>query len=169
MSSDFVNKKLNFDAKNTIPKAGKNFVKYFDLKQKQCFICKSKNAKKDSKIFGVNYLICDKCSHAFVDKRLSEKALSKYYTSDTNYSSITYANKKFRTNLLRRAQYITLLKTEESKEVAIELRNLALVLESELQSNPIRLLGLKLNFTMMESLIGGLGVVVVGIYQTFTS
>ena len=82
---------------------------------------------------------------------------------------ITYANKKFRTNLLRRAQYITLLKTEESKEVAIELRNLALVLESELQSNPIRLLGLKLNFTMMESLIGGLGVVVVGIYQTFTS
>ena len=94
MSSDFVNKKLNFDAKNTIPKAGKNFVKYFDLKQKQCFICKSKNAKKDSKIFGVNYLICDKCSHAYVDKRLSEKALSKYYTSDTNYSSITYANKK---------------------------------------------------------------------------
>ena len=82
---------------------------------------------------------------------------------------ITYANKKFRTNLLRRAQYITLLKTEESKEVAIELRNLALVLESELQSNPIRLLGLKLNFTMMESLIGGLGVVVVGIYQTFNS
>ena len=48
-------------------------------------------------------------------------------------------------------------------------RNLALVLESELQSNPIRLLGLKLNFTMMESLIGGLGVVVVGIYQIFTS
>ena len=68
-----------------------------------------------------------------------------------------------------RFKYITLLKTEESKEVAIELRNLALVLESELQSNPIRLLGLKLNFTMMESLIGGLGVVVVGIYQTFTS
>lgn len=94
MSTDFVNKKLNFDTKNTISRSAKKLVRRLDLKQKQCFICKSKSAKKDCKIFGVNYLICNKCSHAYVDKRLSEKSLSKYYTSDKSYSAITYANKK---------------------------------------------------------------------------
>jgi len=82
---------------------------------------------------------------------------------------ITYVNKRFRTKLLQRARHVSLLKIDHSEAVALELRNLAFEIDSELQSNPIRLLGLKLNLTMLESLIGGIGVVILGIYQTFTT
>ena len=74
---------------------------------------------------------------------------------------LTYSRKIFRTKLLRRARHISLLNTEEAQDVAFELRKLANEIDSELSSHPVRLLGLKLNLTMMESLIGGLGVVMV--------
>ena len=82
---------------------------------------------------------------------------------------LTYSRKIFRTKLLRRARHISLLNTEEAQDVAFELRKLANEIDSELSSHPVRLLGLKLNFTMMESLIGGLGVVMVGVYQMLTN
>jgi predicted PurR-regulated permease PerM len=81
---------------------------------------------------------------------------------------LTYSIKIFRTKLLKRARHILLKNRENSEKVAYELRKLATEIESELVSHPVRLLGLKLNFTMMESLIGGLGVVAVGIYQVFS-
>ena len=82
---------------------------------------------------------------------------------------LTYSRKIFRTKLLRRARHISLLKAEEAQNVAFELRKLANEIDSELSSHPVRLLGLKLNLTMMESLIGGLGVVMVGVYQMLTN
>jgi len=94
MSLEFINKKLNSDPKNSLADSRKKITKFSDLKQTRCFICGSKRGKKDSNIFGINYLTCRKCSHAYVDKRLSDKAISKYYTEDNNYSSVTYANKK---------------------------------------------------------------------------
>lgn len=93
MSSEFVNNKLNFDSKNSILNLSKRLSKHADLKQKQCFICRSSKAKKDCNIFGINYLICGNCSHVYVDKRLPEKSLSKFYAKETDHSTI-YADKK---------------------------------------------------------------------------
>ena len=61
-----------------------------------------------------------------------------------------------------------MLDTEEAQDVAFELRKLANEIDSELSSHPVRLLGLKLNHHD-ESLIGGLGVVMVGVYQMLTN
>jgi len=94
MSSEFINNKISIDPKNSISNSAKKLIKYLNLKQKQCFICRSKSAKKDCEIFGVSYLVCRKCSHVYVNKRFSEDSLSKYYMKNINYSSITYANKK---------------------------------------------------------------------------
>ena len=93
MSTEFINNKLNFDSKNSILNLSKRLSKHVDLKQKQCFICGSKKAKKDCNMFGVNYLICGNCSHVYVDKRLSEKSLSKFYVKETVHSFI-YTDKK---------------------------------------------------------------------------
>ena len=80
MSEEFVKNKLNLDPQNGFLKLSKNLARHADVKQNQCFICKSKKSKKDCSIFGIDYVICNNCSHVYVKKRLSEKALSKLLT-----------------------------------------------------------------------------------------
>ena len=93
MSKDFLENKLNLDPRNDFLKLSKNLAKHADVKQNQCFICKSKRSKKDCNIFGIDYVICQNCSHTYVKKRLSEKALSKFYEEETIHSNI-YADNK---------------------------------------------------------------------------
>jgi len=94
MSDEFIRNKLKYDSNKKILKSSQKIAKFVDIKQTKCFVCGSKNSKKDCEIFGINYLICKNCSHAFTEKRLSDEALSKYYLKNSDYSSITYANKK---------------------------------------------------------------------------
>jgi len=94
MTGEFIKNKLNYDLNSHILKSNKKIAKYADIKQTKCFVCGSRNSKIDCTIFSIDYLICKNCSHAFVNKRLSDKSLSKYYRKNTNYSSINYANKK---------------------------------------------------------------------------
>jgi len=57
MSSEFINNKLSIDPKNSISNSAKKLIKYLNLKQKQCFICRSKSAKKDNQIRSI-IIIC---------------------------------------------------------------------------------------------------------------
>lgn len=92
-SKQFIENKLKWDSKSYI-KIAKKFAKYSDLKQKSCYVCGGKKAKKVCSFYGINYLKCLKCSHIFADRRPSQKILTKYYTYDIDYSSNAYANKK---------------------------------------------------------------------------
>lgn len=92
MSEEFVKNKLNLDPQNGFLKLSKNLARHADVKQNQCFICKSKKSKKDCSIFGIDYVICNNCSHVYVKKRLSEKALSKFYEEETLHSKVYAEN-----------------------------------------------------------------------------
>jgi 2-polyprenyl-3-methyl-5-hydroxy-6-metoxy-1,4-benzoquinol methylase len=93
MSKEFLENKLNLDPQGNLTKLSKNLAKHADVKQNQCFICKNKKSKKDCNIFGIDYVICENCSHTYVKKRLSTKALSKFYEEETAHSNI-YADSK---------------------------------------------------------------------------
>ena len=93
MSKEFLKNKINLDPNNSFQILAKKFAKYADLKQDNCFVCKSNKSKKDCSIFGIDYVICKNCSHTYVKKRLSEKALTKFYKEETEHSQI-YANKR---------------------------------------------------------------------------
>ena len=45
MSEEFVKNKLNLDPQNGFLKLSKNLARHADVKQNQCFICKSKKSK----------------------------------------------------------------------------------------------------------------------------
>jgi hypothetical protein len=74
--------------------------------------------------------------------------------------------REHRTNVLRRSVMMT---TKNNSEVSAELRHLALLLESELESHKIRMLGLPLNSRMLESLFGGVVAIVLVFYQVVNS
>ena len=78
MSKEFLKNKINLDTNNSFQVLAKKFAKFADLNQDHCFICKSKKAKKDCNIFGIDYVICENCSHVYVKKRLSEKIIRPY-------------------------------------------------------------------------------------------
>ena len=88
--------------------------------------------------------------------------------------------REFRTLVLRRACEISLeidtngtaMGTDAAKRAAAvsqELRNLAWLLESELESHKVRLLGLPLNSRMLESLFGGVVAIGLVFYQMFVA
>lgn len=106
MSKEFLDNKINvIDNKVKIKKnkliyfskVSNNEVEIkakFEVKQSKCIICQHKKFFKDSNIFGINYLMCQKCSHVFVDRRLSDKSIEKYYSNESTDSLKTYSNKK---------------------------------------------------------------------------
>ena len=77
----------------------------------------------------------------------------------------TRSKKNLRTALLRTARHFSLSKAganDDAEGVESELRKVAMEIESELVSHPVKLLGMPLNFTMLESLVGaivGMGLV----------
>ena len=92
ISSNFVKEKLNWNSKYYI-KLGKKYAKISSLKQKKCYICSSEKSHKVSTFFGLNYVMCDKCNHVYMNRRLSDKDLTKYYTEDPNYFNNPYTRK----------------------------------------------------------------------------
>lgn len=92
VSSDFVKEKLKWNSKYYV-KIGKKYAKMSSLKQKQCYICFNKKSKKVASVFGLNYLMCQKCNHVYTDRRLDEKGLTKYYTEDPDYFNNPYTRK----------------------------------------------------------------------------
>ena len=75
---------------------------------------------------------------------------------------LTRSKKILRTLLLRKARQISLSEHVEKEAIEKELHNVAREIESELVSHPVKMLGMPLNFTMLESLIGaiiGMGLV----------
>ena len=75
---------------------------------------------------------------------------------------LTRSKKLLRTLLLRKARHISLSEHIEKEAIEKELQNVAREIESELVSHPVKMLGMPLNFTMLESLIGaiiGMGLV----------
>ena len=92
LTNNFIKIKLATENNNMI-KTAKVFTKISKLKQKKCFICGSKKSKKETTCYSINYLRCINCNHVYVDRRISDENLTKYYSKNKNYSSITYANK----------------------------------------------------------------------------
>ena len=73
--------------------------------------------------------------------------------------------REHRTNVLRRS----MMMKGKNSEVSAELRHLAWLLASELESHKIRMLGLPLNSRMLESLFGGFVAIGVVFYQIVNS
>jgi len=92
LTDDFIKVKLATE-NNEMIKTAKKFAKISNLKQRKCFICGNKKTKKESTCYSINYLRCTKCNHVYADRRISDNDLTKYYSKNKNYSSITYANK----------------------------------------------------------------------------
>ena len=92
LTDHFIKVKISSENKEMI-KSARNLAKISNLKQNHCFICGSKETKKESMCYGINYLRCLKCNHVYVDRRISDTDITKYYSKNKNYSSITYANK----------------------------------------------------------------------------
>ena len=112
MSKDFVDNKTNV-TKNKIQIKNNELIYFskklnktlkikakFSVKQNKCIICKHNKFIKDSNMFGINYLMCQKCTHVFVDRRLTDKSIEKYYTHESTDSLNTYANKNLEMNSL---------------------------------------------------------------------
>jgi Zn-finger nucleic acid-binding protein len=112
MSKDFVDNKTNV-TKNKIQIKNNELIYFskklnktlkikakFSVKQNKCIICKYNKFIKDSNMFGINYLMCQKCTHVFVDRRLTDKSIEKYYTHESTDSLNTYANKNLEMNSL---------------------------------------------------------------------
>lgn len=92
ISSNFVEEKLNWNSKYYI-RIGKKYANLSSLKQKYCYVCSSKKSHKVSTFFGVNYMMCDKCNHVYLNRRLDDKSLTKYYTEDPDYFNNPYTRK----------------------------------------------------------------------------
>lgn len=92
VSPDFIKEKLNWNSKYYV-KIGKKYAKLSSLKQKQCYICSSKKSHKVASVFGLNYLMCEKCNHVYTDRRLDDEGLIKYYTEDPDYFNNPYTRK----------------------------------------------------------------------------
>ena len=85
---------------------------------------------------------------------------------------ITRSRNLLRTSLLRAARHFPLTpegKRGDAKEVELELRNVAMEIESEQISHPVKLLGLPLNFTLLESLVGAIIGMMLVFYQVSTT
>jgi len=92
LTDDFIKVKLASENKEMV-KSARSFAKISNLKQNHCFICGSKKSRKECTSYTINYLRCLKCNHVYVDRRISDKDITKYYSKNKNYSSTTYANK----------------------------------------------------------------------------
>lgn len=94
ISQEFFNSKFGHDDELPYRKITKKLSKISDVKQNYCYICGGKKTKKEFSFFEINYLRCLKCSHVYTNKRLSEKALNKFYREDKIEAGSIYANKK---------------------------------------------------------------------------
>lgn len=59
----------------------------------ECLLCSSKDSKPFLKVFNYQYLQCNKCTHVYLQKRLSEADLIHFYNTSSEYAA-TYVEKK---------------------------------------------------------------------------
>ncbi len=58
-----------------------------------CYVCKSKKSHDFVKVYGIQYVQCDKCGHVFLTKRLSQEQLNKFYEESAEYAK-TYTSEE---------------------------------------------------------------------------
>ena len=114
VTDEFIKEKLSWDS-DYIIKTARRLSKLSNLKQKKCYLCGGTKSRKVNRFYGINYLRCEKCSHVYADKRLSEKALRKFYAEDVGYSTHGYANKK----ILKMREDLFLSKIQYIKKYAV--------------------------------------------------
>jgi len=92
VSKEFIKEKLNWNTHYFV-KIGKKYAKLSTLKQKRCYVCNGKKTRRVSNFYGINYVKCQKCSHVYTDRRLSDQGLKKYYSEDERYFNEAYTKK----------------------------------------------------------------------------
>jgi 2-polyprenyl-3-methyl-5-hydroxy-6-metoxy-1,4-benzoquinol methylase len=111
VSLDFINEKLQWNSKYYL-KMSKKFSKISKHNQKKCYICSESKSNIICSFFGIKYLKCQKCGHAYTDRRLSNEQLIQYYSKDQDYFSNFSADKK----LLKLRKQITIPKIKHIKK-----------------------------------------------------
>jgi len=94
ISFTFIKEKLNnWDSKKFLL-TSKKYAKKAKINQTKCFLCENLIHTDVGTFFGIKYRQCKKCSHVFVNKRLSNEKLIKYYSNVDISSTAGYTNKK---------------------------------------------------------------------------